>query len=91
MKYIVNRSIKINHEEENGEVKYICYNMDEQRIFVLNSSAYEIFCLIDKVGTKELAIEELKNRYEEIDDPTIKIIEQAIEGMLHKDILLVAD
>lgn len=91
MKYIINRSIKINHEQENGEVKYICYNMDEQRIFILNSSAYEIFCLIDKVGSKELALQELKNRYEDISDPTIKIIEQAIDGMLQKEILLVAD
>ncbi len=87
MKYKINPSIKINNEEDNGEIKYIFYNIDEDRIFVLNFSAFEIYKFLEAGLTKEDILAKMIEKYT-LEKNEEKLIEESIQDMVDKGIVL---
>lgn len=87
MKYKINPSIKINKEEDNGETKYIFYNIDEDRIFVLNFSAFEIYKLLESGLAEQDILAKMIEKYTLANNEE-KLVEESIQDMVDKGIVL---
>lgn len=85
--YLANENIIINKEESKNEKNYIFYNIDEDRIFVLNESAYEIYSLIQELKEREKVCDALKSKYD-LDELDVSEVNLAIDDLIMKEVIL---
>lgn len=87
MNFSINNQIVVNEEIEEGKKKYIFYNIDEDRIFVLNDSAYEIYNLFKTESNAKKVCQLLEQKYQ-LDKEETKAINETINDLVEKNILV---
>ncbi len=87
MNFRINDQVVVNEDQEAGVKNYIFYNIDEDRIFVINESAYEIYNLFGEKNSREQVCSILKIKYQLTEDE-MNTVNEAISDLINKNILI---
>lgn len=87
MEFLVNSKIVVNEEIEESNKMYIFYDIDEDRIFVLNESAYEIYALFISTSNKADVCASLEKKHQ-LNKEEMQAINVAINHLIEKKILI---
>jgi hypothetical protein len=83
--FVVNTDVEI---VDGAEMEFaILFDIDEERMFYLNSTSYEIYKLLETPMTLSEIVDYFKNEYL-LEQDDVESINQAVVDMLDKNIIL---